>query len=251
MTVSIMRARLGALAALTLLGATCLGVAGCGGNDNGGSGGTQITINNPPPAPPAKSDTTANAPAAGDAKTEGEKKSAEATDEKPGKVPIVIETSMGKIEAELDGEKAPITVKNFLAYVKKKHYDGTIFHRVIPGFMIQGGGMTPNMEEKPTDPPIKNEATNGLKNLRGTLSMARTSDPDSATSQFFISVNNNKSLDPSESSAGYAVFGKVTKGMDVVDKIVAVPTTSKGPNDDVPVEPITIKSITVKEGAGK
>jgi peptidyl-prolyl cis-trans isomerase A (cyclophilin A) len=247
MTVCISRTLFTVPAALLLLGSLTFAVSGCGGQENAG-GGTDITINAPPPAQPSSETTTANAPAAGDAQAEGETKPVEVKEEKLGKVPIVIETSMGKIEAELDGEKAPITVKNFVSYIKKKHYDGTIFHRVIPGFMIQGGGMTPDMEEKPTDAPIKNEHSNGLKNLRGTLSMARTSDPDSATSQFFLSVNDNASLDQGD---GYAVFGKVTKGMDVADKIVAVPTTSKGRHDDVPVEPVLIKSIKIKEGAAK
>jgi peptidyl-prolyl cis-trans isomerase A (cyclophilin A) len=234
-------------AAALLFGSLILGVSGCGGQEN--SGGPEININAPAAAPSGGSTLVVpDAKAPGDAKTEDASKPAAAKEEKITKVPVIIDTSMGKIEAELDGEKAPITVKNFLSYVKKKHYDGTIFHRVIPGFMIQGGGLTTDMEEKPTDSPIKNEHNNGLKNLRGTLSMARTSDPDSATDQFFISVNDNDSLDEGD---GYAVFGKVTKGMDVADKIVAVPTTSKGPHDDVPVEPVIIKSIRVKEGAGK
>ncbi len=234
-------------AAILLLGALSFATAGCGGQESAG-GGTEININAPAPATPSSEVVNSNAPGAGEAKTEGETKPAETKEETLGKVPIIIETSLGKIEAELDGEKAPITVKNFVSYIKKKHFDGTIFHRVIPGFMIQGGGMTPDMEEKPTDAPIKNEHSNGLKNVRGTLSMARTSDPDSATSQFFISVNDNDSLDMGD---GYAVFGKVTKGMDVADKIVAVPTVSKGGHDDVPAEPVVIKSIKIKEGAAK
>lgn len=225
--------------AMLLLGALVFGVSGCGGQENSG-GSTDVSTSAPPPAPPSDAST--------DAKSDAQAKGDEVKEEKLGKVPIVIETSLGKIDAELDGEKAPITVKNFVSYIKKKHFDGTIFHRVIPGFMIQGGGMTPDMEEKPTDAPIKNEHSNGLRNLRGTLSMARTREPDSATSQFFISVNDNDSLDMGD---GYAVFGKVTKGMDVADKIVSVPTTSKGPHDDVPVEPVVIKSIKIKEGAAK
>jgi len=164
-------------------------------------------------------------------------------------VPVKMETSKGVIELELYPDKAPITVKNFVSYAKKGHYNGTVFHRVIPGFMIQGGGMTPDLNEKSTDAPIKNEAGNGLKNERGTVAMARTGVVDSATAQFFINVSKNTMLDHKDDSQqgfGYAVFGKVTKGMDVADKIVAVSTTSKGPHDDVPVEPITIKSVTVK-----
>src|SRR4051794_40006148 len=139
---------------------------------------------------------------------------------------VVLETSMGPITIQLDPAKAPITVDNFLKYVDAGFYDGLIFHRVIPGFMIQGGGMNDQMQEKTQGarPPIKNEANNGLSNLRGTISMARTSDPNSATSQFFISVVDNvRALDPNPGSAGYAVFGKVVSGMDVVDAIVSVP----------------------------
>ena len=170
------------------------------------------------------------------------------TETKSDTVKITIETTKGTIELELDGAAAPITTKNFVSYVKKGHYDGTIFHRVIPGFMIQGGGMNPDMSQKPTDPPIKNEATNGLKNVRGAICMARTSVVDSATSQFFINVKNNVSLDYSgPNNYGYAVFGKVTKGMDVVDAIVSVPTTQKGPHGDVPVDTISITSAKVAE----
>lgn len=164
-------------------------------------------------------------------------------------VKVTMETSKGTIELELDGGKAPISVANFVKYAKKGHYDGTIFHRVIPGFMVQGGGFQASMsEKKETEAPIQNEAKNGLKNARGTIAMARTSDPHSATSQFFINVADNAGLDyPSRDGWGYAVFGKVTKGLDVVDAIVGVPTTQKGPHGDVPVEPITIKSVKVSE----
>lgn len=163
-------------------------------------------------------------------------------------VKVTIETSKGKIELELNKEKAPISTANFVAYAKKGHYNGTIFHRVIPGFMIQGGGFDEKMEQKVTDAPIKNEAKNGLKNVRGTLAMARTKVPDSATSQFFINVADNTSLDyPSFDGAGYAVFGKVTQGMDVVDEIVAVRTSNVGPHQDVPSEPIFIKSVQIDE----
>jgi peptidyl-prolyl cis-trans isomerase A (cyclophilin A) len=154
---------------------------------------------------------------------------------------VVIETSMGNITVELDPAKAPITVENYLKYVDAGFYDGTIFHRVMPDFMIQGGGMLPNMKEKDTNPPIKLEAKNGLSNKRGTIAMARTSDPNSATSQFFINHADNENLDTY--GGGYAVFGRVTEGMDVVDKIAQVRTTNKGPHQNVPVEPVTIKSI--------
>ncbi len=154
---------------------------------------------------------------------------------------VVIETSKGNITVELDREKAPVTVENFLKYVDAGFYNGTIFHRVIPTFMIQGGGFTPNMKEKDTNPPIKNESGNGLSNQRGTIAMARTNDPNSATSQFFINVVENKPLDTY--GGGYAVFGKVTDGMDVVDAIRVVPTTTRAGMQDVPVEPVLIKSI--------
>lgn len=164
-------------------------------------------------------------------------------------VNVVIETNMGNIEVELNREKAPITVDNFLNYVEKKHYDGTIFHRVIPTFMIQGGGHKEDLSEKPTDKPIKNEADNGLKNDKYTIAMARTSVVDSATAQFFINVNDNGFLNfrsPDPRGYGYAVFGKVTSGMDVVDKIKGVSTTSKMGMDDVPEKPVTIKTIRKK-----
>jgi cyclophilin family peptidyl-prolyl cis-trans isomerase len=156
---------------------------------------------------------------------------------------VVMETSAGTVKIELFEDKAPITVKNFLAYVADKHYDGVIFHRVIEDFMIQGGGFEPGMKEKKTKDPIKNEAANGLSNLRGTLAMARTNDPDSATAQFFINVKDNKFLDKSDSGAGYAVFAKVTEGMDVVDKIKGVKTGTKAGHKDVPNEDVVIKSI--------
>jgi cyclophilin family peptidyl-prolyl cis-trans isomerase len=172
-----------------------------------------------------------------------------AVKEKAGEKPVevVMTTSKGVIEIVLDSEKAPITVKNFLTYIDKKFYDSTIFHRVIPNFMAQGGGMTRDMKEKSTDAPIKNEGLNGLLNARGTLAMARTSDPDSATAQFFINVVDNKFLDGSKERPGYAVFGKVTKGMDVVDAMVAVKTGDKGMHQNVPVEPIIIESVRRKK----
>jgi peptidyl-prolyl cis-trans isomerase A (cyclophilin A) len=161
---------------------------------------------------------------------------------------VLLATSAGDIEVELDAAKAPKTVDNFLAYVKAGHYDGTIFHRVIDGFMIQGGGFDPKMQERPTRAPIPLEARNGLRNERGTIAMARTAVPDSATSQFFINVKDNAFLDADHArdGRGYAVFGRVTKGMDVVDKIRTVPTGSQGPFQNVPVEPVMIRKATVE-----
>src|SRR5262245_22399362 len=156
---------------------------------------------------------------------------------------VVITTSLGTIKAVLNKEQSPISVENFLKYARSGFYDGTIFHRVMPNFMIQGGGMTPDMQEKPTQAAIRNEARNGLRNSRGTLAMARTNDPNSATSQFFINVRDNHALDFGIRGAGYAVFGEVVEGMDGVDKIVNVPTTSKPPHENVPVTPVVIKSI--------
>lgn len=164
---------------------------------------------------------------------------------------VKLETSMGDIEIELDAEKAPKTVANFIEYVKSGHYDGTIFHRVINGFMIQGGGMTADMKEKKTNPPVENEADNGLKNETFTLAMARTSDPHSATAQFFINVKSNEFLNHKGKNPqgwGYAVFGKVVKGQGVVNKIKGVPTGRKGMYDDVPVEAVVINKATVVEG---
>jgi peptidyl-prolyl cis-trans isomerase A (cyclophilin A) len=155
---------------------------------------------------------------------------------------VLLHTSNGDIELELDGDKAPISTKNFLAYVDKGFYTNTIFHRVIPNFMIQGGGFTQQMQEKDTNPPIKNEASNGLENLRGTIAMARTSDPDSATSQFYINHRDNDSLNYSSGNPGYAVFGKVVKGMDVVDIIANSNTTTKSGMQNVPVDPVLILS---------
>ena len=158
----------------------------------------------------------------------------------PAKAPhVLLDTTNGQIEIELDPVKAPISTKNFLEYVDSGFYTNTIFHRVIPGFMAQGGGFTQQMQQKETKAPIKNEASNGLHNVRGTLSMARTSNPDSATSQFFINVKDNDFLDQGD---GYAVFGKVVKGMDVVDVIVNSQTTTKSGMQNVPVDPVIIKS---------
>ncbi len=175
---------------------------------------------------------------------EGSKSEEKAVSQEPKMYYVKFVTTKGDIVIELDNEKAPISTKNFLAYVDKGFYNGTIFHRVIPGFMIQGGGFTPDMKQKETDKPIKNEWKNGLKNLRGTLSMARTSAPDSATSQFFLNVVDNAFLDQSRDGAAYAVFGKVVVGMDVADQIVAVPTTRSGAHGDVPKDPIIITSAS-------
>jgi len=161
---------------------------------------------------------------------------------------VVLETSLGTVKIGLHKDKAPVTVANFLEYVRSKHYDGTIFHRVIAGFMIQGGGFDEKMSEKPMRPPIKNEASNGLRNSRGTVAMARTSDPNSATAQFFISVKDNHSLDFGISGAGYTVFGEVLEGMDVVDKIALVATGVKGGMQDVPLTAVLIK--TAREVGG-
>ncbi|EGI76777.1 peptidylprolyl isomerase [Hylemonella gracilis] len=156
-------------------------------------------------------------------------------------------TGYGVIKLELDAEKAPKSVENFLDYVKSGHYSGTVFHRVIPGFMIQGGGFAPGMNQKPTEPPIENEANNGLKNDKYTIAMARTNDPHSATAQFFINVANNDFLNhkaPSGQGWGYAVFGKVIAGQDVVDKIAAVKTGTRGFHGDVPKEDVVIEKAT-------
>jgi peptidyl-prolyl cis-trans isomerase A (cyclophilin A)/peptidyl-prolyl cis-trans isomerase B (cyclophilin B) len=159
------------------------------------------------------------------------------------------ETSMGPFTIELDADAAPVTVENFLKYADDGHFDGTVFHRVIPGFVIQGGGLTADMEQKPTRAPIRNEAKNGLKNLRGTLSMARTNDVNSATSQFFVNLVDNAFLDHQPGNYGYAVFGRVVEGMDVIDAIAKVKTGRKGHHDDVPLEPVVVKSARRVEKA--
>ncbi|AOJ01525.1 MULTISPECIES: peptidylprolyl isomerase [Burkholderia] len=161
---------------------------------------------------------------------------------------VELHTNHGVIKLELDDAKAPKTVENFLNYVKKGHYDGTVFHRVINGFMIQGGGFEPGLKQKPTDAPIANEANNGLKNDTYTIAMARTNDPHSATAQFFINVNDNDFLNhssPTPQGWGYAVFGKVVEGQDVVDKIKAVKTGSKGFHQDVPNDDVVIEKAVV------
>jgi peptidyl-prolyl cis-trans isomerase B (cyclophilin B) len=161
---------------------------------------------------------------------------------------VELHTNHGVIKLELDAQKAPKTVENFLNYVKKGHYDNTVFHRVIDGFMIQGGGFEPGMKQKPTDAPVTNEANNGLKNVTGSVAMARTNDPHSATAQFFINVNDNDFLNhssPTPQGWGYAVFGRVVEGLDVVEKIKKVKTSSKGFHQDVPVDDVIIEKAVV------
>lgn len=163
---------------------------------------------------------------------------------------VLMQTNKGNITIELDAENAPISAENFLNYVRDGFYGGTIFHRVIPGFMIQGGGFTADMKQKPTKGEIKNEADNGLKNLRGTLAMARTQVVDSATCQFFINLTDNDFLDykgPAPHTYGYAVFGKVTEGLEIVDEIAKVATGNLGMHQDVPKEPVIIESATVQD----
>lgn len=165
---------------------------------------------------------------------------------------VELKTSLGTIVLELYPDRAPETVKNFQQYVQSGFYNGMVFHRVIPGFMIQGGGFTADFRNKPTREPIRNEATKGLKNAVGTVAMARTSDPHSATAQFFINVVDNPFLDYREGNYGYAVFGKVVSGMDVVQKIAAVPTAARPPHQNVPVKPVVIESARMVEaGASK
>jgi len=157
---------------------------------------------------------------------------------------IRFETSLGSFTVELLDDDAPVTAQNFLEYVDSGHFDDTVFHRVIPGFVIQGGGMTADMRQKQTRAPIRNEAGNGVKNRRGSLSMARTNDPHSATSQFFINLVDNISLDQGRGNAGYAVFGTVVEGMDVIDRIAQVKTGRRAGHEDVPVDPVVVKSVT-------
>ena len=163
---------------------------------------------------------------------------------------VELHTNHGVIKLELDAEKAPKSVENFLNYVKAGHYDNTVFHRVIDGFMIQGGGFEPGMKQKPTEAPITNEANNGLKNVNGSIAMARTNDPHSATAQFFINVNDNDFLNhssPTPQGWGYAVFGKVVDGLDIVEKIKKVKTGSKGFHQDVPADDVIIEKAVIAE----
>ncbi len=162
---------------------------------------------------------------------------------------VALDTSEGTIVLELHPDKAPKTVENFLTYVRDGFYDGTIFHRVISGFMVQGGGFTPGLEKKDTRAPIENEAATGLSNERGTIAMARTSDPNSATAQFFINTVDNANLDHGPGNPGYAAFGRVVEGMDVVDAIASVRTTRKGPMGDVPAEDVVIREARVLDGS--
>ena len=156
---------------------------------------------------------------------------------------IVFETTLGNFTVEFHEKEAPLSVANFLKYVDDGFFDGTIFHRIVPGFVIQGGGFTPDMEQKRTQPPVKNEADNGLKNERSTLSMARTNDVNSATSQFFVNLKDNDFLDHKRGNFGYAVFARVTEGMQVIDQIAAVETGRRRGHDDVPLEPVVMKSV--------
>jgi len=162
---------------------------------------------------------------------------------------VKLDTSLGSVVIELDAARSPKTVANFLDYVKAGHYDGTVFHRVIPGFMVQGGGMNTQLRELPTRAPVALESRNGLVNVRGSVAMARTAVPDSATAQFFINLKDNDFLNAANArdGNGYAVFGKVIAGMDVVDKIAAVPTASNGPHQNVPVAPVTIVKASVEK----
>jgi peptidylprolyl isomerase/peptidyl-prolyl cis-trans isomerase B (cyclophilin B) len=195
------------------IGALMLGMSGCGASEPG-------------------KQTVSTAPAAG----------------QPANPRVLIETSKGNITVEVFPAQSPKSAENFISYVKSGYYDGLIFHRVIPGFMVQGGGMLPDMSEKAEKTPIQNEADNGLKNLRGTLAMARTNEPHSASSQFFINVADNAFLNhrgKSPQGWGYAVFGQVIDGMDVVDAIVAVPRGNRGPHGDVPIEPVLMKHVTL------
>lgn len=211
-------ARFPLLSTLLFIGTIMLGMSGCGASEPG-------------------KQTVSTTPAAG----------------QPPNPRVLIETSKGNITVELFPGTAPQSVGNFINYVQTGFYDGLIFHRVIPGFMIQGGGMTPDMAEKPKNAPIRNEADNGLKNLRGTLAMARMAAPDSASSQFFINVADNAFLDHRGTSSdtwGYAVFGQVVDGMKVVDAIVAAPRGDHGPYQDVPVEPVVMKRVMLLPETG-
>ena len=198
---------------------------------------TAISVQGRPPAPPGKT------------RVQGPPIQAPAPEPAPGNPVVVLSTTAGEITLELFKEQAPVSVENFLQYAKDGHYEGTIFHRVKPGYVVQGGGYTPQMVEKTTRPPILNEATNGLKNTRGTVAMARMRALRSATSQFYINLANNRELDHrgyAPDDFGYAVFGRVLSGMEVVDKIAATPTGSSGEHEDVPLTPIVIQKVTIK-----
>jgi cyclophilin family peptidyl-prolyl cis-trans isomerase len=198
---------------------------------------TAISVQGRPPAPPGK--TRVQVPPI----------QAPAPEPAPGNPVVVLSTTAGEITLELFKEQAPVSVENFLQYVKDGHYEGTVFHRVKPGYVVQGGGYTTQMVEKTTRPPILNEATNGLKNTRGTVAMARMRALRSATSQFYINLANNRELDHrgyAPDDFGYAVFGRVLSGMEVVDKIAATPTGSSGEHDDVPLTPIVIQKVTIR-----
>lgn len=188
-----------------------------------------------------------------DRATEAKDAAASVRTEAPGAPALpsgaVIRTSLGEIEIELFGDRAPLTVRNFAEYAKEGHYNGTLFHRVIPGFVIQGGGFTPDLREKPTRPPIRNEASNRVSNRRGTVAMARTPDPHSATAQFFINLADNLALDhraPTPEGYGYCVFGRVVRGMETVDRIAAVPTGAIGPSEAMPLQPVRIESVELR-----
>ncbi len=197
------------------------------------------------PAAPAAAKTTKAAKPAVKAPAKATAKAA-ATDASTAAPKVLLKTSSGDITIELYPDKAPKSVENFLTYVKSGFYDGTVFHRVIANFMIQGGGFTKDLRQKSTRQPIVNESKNGLSNLRGTVAMARTGDPNSATAQFFINTVDNPRLDGNEAAPGYAVFGKVVAGLDVVDKIKAVETGAQGPfRSDVPVTPVVIEKVTL------
>ena len=235
------------IAALALAAVALLLVGGCGG----GTAASTTTAADAfaPTGTPTTGGTasTSTSPGSESATPSTTKGTAQMSESNPV---VVLHTSKGDITLELDAAKAPISTQNFVDYAKAGFYDGTIFHRVIPGFMVQAGGMTPDLQPKSGGkPPIKNEAGNGLKNQRGTVAMARTQVVDSASSQFFINVVDNTSLDHRDDSLagyGYAVFGAVTAGMDIVDAIAAVPTGTQGPYQDVPVEPVVITSVTVQ-----
>ena len=230
---------------LSMLAFGLLIATGCGGSpppeETAPEKAAEPASEAPAEAAPSEPAETEEAPPAAEKKAEpqAKKKSVPA-----GNPVVVMETSKGTIKIELYPDKAPETAANFLRYVDDKFYDGTIFHRVIPGFMIQGGGMTPEMTEKSTRDPIKNESANGLANNRGTIAMARTGDPHSATSQFFINHITNVGLNRGERDEwGYAVFGKVTEGLDVVDAIAQVETANRDGHGNVPKEPVVIKSV--------